>query len=215
MEVITPIQTKNKTQDKILRINIDGNWKSSDFVNLFDSLSLLYQLFSELNKIDYIETQVYNRQPISQINRDIISFDGFLYKKLNFEDTYKNDEIFKDKHKIKILFLRPHKSEKEDLVVKQISYASPGFSDVIGLGRIIENMTDLIKHYIPNTNQKLVNENLELDIVEKKINILKSIGYSEKEIKKFIDIRNNTMSNLIQLNLLDKVTSYELKDIEE
>ncbi|MFM9988929.1 hypothetical protein [Flavobacterium sp.] len=215
MEVITPIQTKNKTQNKILRINLDGNWKASDFVNLFDSLSLLYQLFSELSKIDYLEAQIHKKYPISQINRDIMNVNGSLYKKLNFEDTYKNDEIFVNKEKIRILFLRPYKTDKDDLEIKQISYASPGFSDVVGFGKIIENMMDLIKHYVPNKNQRLLNENLELDIIEKKINILKSIGYSEKEIKKFIDIRNNTISNLIQLKLLDKVTSYELKEIDE
>jgi hypothetical protein len=215
MEVITPIQTKNKTQNKILRINLDGNWKASDFVNLFDSLSLLYQLFSELSKIDYLESQIHKKYSISQINRDIMNVNGTLYKKLNFEDTYKNDEIFVNKEKIRILFLRPYKTDKDDLEIKQISYASPGFSDVVGFGKMIENMMDLIKHYVPNKNQRLLNENLELDIIEKKINILKSIGYSEKEIKKFIDIRNNTISNLIQLKLLDKVTSYELKEIDE
>ena len=215
MEITTLIQTKNKTQNKILRINIDGNWKASDFVNLFDSLSMLYELFFELSKIDYLDVQMNKRYPISQINRDIMNINGSLYKKLNFEDTFKNNEIFANKDKIRILFLRTHKTDKSDLEIKQISYASPGFSDVIGFGKIIENMMDLIKHYIPNKNEKLQNENLELDIIEKKINILKSIGYSEKEIKKFIDIRNNTMSNLIQLKLLNKVTNYELKEIEE
>ena len=114
-----------------------------------------------------------------------------------------------------MLILRAHKLEKSDLKIKQISYASPGFSDVVGLGKIIENMMDLIKHYVPNKNQKLINEKLELDIIEKKIEILKSIGYPEKEIQKFIDIKNNSMSNIIQLRLLEKVINYELKEIEE
>lgn len=215
MEIITPTQTKNKTQNKILRINIDGNWNASDFINLFESLSLLYQLFTELDKIDYIETQVYKKYQVSQINKNLINLNGSLYKKLNFDDTYKNFEIFDNKINLRMLILRAHKLEKSDLKIKQISYASPGFSDVVGLGKIIENMMDLIKHYVPNKNQKLINEKLELDIIEKKIEILKSIGYPEKEIQKFIDIKNNSMSNIIQLRLLEKVINYELKEIEE
>ena len=124
-------------------------------------------------------------------------------------------EIFDNKINLRMLILRAHKLEKSDLKIKQISYASPGFSDVVGLGKIIENMMDLIKHYVPNKNQKLINEKLELDIIEKKIEILKSIGYPEKEIQKFIDIKNNSMSNIIQLRLLEKVINYELKEIEE
>ena len=122
---------------------------------------------------------------------------------------------FDNKINLRMLILRAHKLEKSDLKIKQISYASPGFSDVVGLGKIIENMMDLIKHYVPNKNQKLINEKLELDIIEKKIEILKSIGYPEKEIQKFIDIKNNSMSNIIQLRLLEKVINYELKEIEE
>ena len=159
MEIITPTQTKNKTQNKILRINIDGNWNASDFINLFESLSLLYQLFTELDKIDYIETQVYKKYQVSQINKNLINLNGSLYKKLNFDDTYKNFEIFDNKINLRMLILRAHKLEKSDLKIKQISYASPGFSDVVGLGKIIENMMDLIKHYVPNKNQKLINEN--------------------------------------------------------
>ena len=98
MEIITPTQTKNKTQNKILRINIDGNWNASDFINLFESLSLLYQLFTELDKIDYIETQVYKKYQVSQINKNLINLNGSLYKKLNFDDTYKNFEIFDKIH---------------------------------------------------------------------------------------------------------------------
>ena len=41
MEIITPTQTKNKTQNKILRINIDGNWNASDFIAF---ISIIYRI---------------------------------------------------------------------------------------------------------------------------------------------------------------------------
>ena len=179
-------------ENKILRINLDGKWSSSDFSKMFDSLTLLYQLFVELESIDYLDSQLYKAQPKSYISENIINLNGKLFKKLKFEDTFENAKAF---DKLTGFYLSQFSTKIDDLEIKQIKFASPGFSDVVGLGKIIENMIDLIKHYIPNRNQKLENESLELDIIEKKIRMLNSIGYSEKEIRKFLDIRNNTITN--------------------
>ncbi len=199
-------------ENKILRINLDGKWSSSDFSKMFDSLTLLYQLFVELESIDYLDSQLYKAQPKSYISENIINLNGKLFKKLKFEDTFENAKAF---DKLTGFYLSQFSTKIDDLEIKQIKFASPGFSDVVGLGKIIENMMDLIKHYIPNRNQKLENESLELDIIEKKIRMLNSIGYSEKEIRKFLDIRNNTITNLKELEMLDKVISFELRNIED
>jgi hypothetical protein len=205
-------------ENKILRINLDGNWSSTDFSNMFNSLTLLYQLFSELDRIDYLESQLYKAIPNSTISENIINLNGKLYKKLNFPDTFENAKTFRSEYYMDYLLAQSQitqkKSKINDLQIKQIKYASPGFSDVVGLGKIIENMIDLIKHYIPNKNQKLENEKTQLDIIEKKIRMLNSIGYSEKEIRKFLDIRNHTISNLKELSMLDKVISFELRNSE-
>jgi len=214
MEKITQINIENK----ILRINLDEKWSSTDFSKMFDSLTLLYQLFIELNSIDYLDSQLFKIRPNSIISENIINLNGKLYKKLNNPDTFENVKTFRSEHFINLLIpqseITKPESEIYDLQIKQIKYASPGFSDIVGLGKIIENMVDLIKYYIPNKNQKLENEKAELDIIEKKIRMLRSIGYSEKEIQKFLEIRNNTICNLKQLSLLDKIISFELRNSE-
>lgn len=214
MENIKQVNVENK----ILRINIDEKWSSTDFSKMFDSLTLLYQLFIELDSIDYLDSQLFKARPNSTISENIINLTGNLYKKLNSPDTFENAKLYRGEYFMD-LFLTQSKiyqtqSKAHDLQIKEIKYASPGFSDVVGLGKIIENMVDLIKHYIPNKTQKLENEKTELDIIEKKIRMLNSIGYSEKEIRKFLDIRNNTISNLKQLRMLDKIISLELRNSE-
>ena len=210
--------TQINVENKILRINIDEKWSSTDFSKMFDSLTLLYQLFIELDSIDYLDSQLFKAIPNSTISENIINLNGKLYKKLNCPDTFENAKTFRSEYYMDYLLVQSQITQKQskinDLQIKQIKYASPGFSDVVGLGKIIENMIDLIKHYIPNKNQKLENEKTQLDIIEKKIRMLNSIGYSEKEIRKFLDIRNHTISNLKELSMLDKVISFELRNSE-
>ena len=186
MEKITQINIENK----ILRINLDEKWSSTDFSKMFDSLTLLYQLFIELNSIDYLDSQLFKIRPNSIISENIINLNGKLYKKLNNPDTFENVKTFRSEHFINLLIpqseITKPESEIYDLQIKQIKYASPGFSDIVGLGKIIE----------------------------KKIRMLRSIGYSEKEIQKFLEIRNNTICNLKQLSLLDKIISFELRNSE-
>jgi len=209
------VEVLSATKIQVLRINIDKNWNSTDFVDLLQSLTFLYNIFLDLDKIDLADSQIYSKSPVGYLSKNIVDLNGELYKKLNFSDTIANSESFKEKEDRNIFYLRQFKSVKTDLRVKQISYASPGFADLIGIGKIIENLSELIKYYIPNKNQKLVNQKLELDILEKKIQILKSIGYSEKEIKRIDDVKNNALSNLINLQLLGKIEEIELKEIEE
>lgn len=209
------VEVLNKTRIQVLRINIDKNWNSTDFVDLLQSLTFLYKIFMYLDKINIIENQIYSKIPNSDLSKKIIDLNGELYIKLNFGDTLSNSECFKEKKERNIFFLRQFKSEKTDLRVKQISYASPGFADLVGLGKIIKNLIELIKYYFPNKNQKLENQKLELDIIDKKIQILKSFGYSEKEIKKISDIKNNALSNIINLQMLGKIDDIELKEIED
>lgn len=206
--------THTNIENKILRINLDGKWSSTDFSIMFDSLTLLYQLFIELDSIDYLDSQLYRIQPNSAISENIINLNGKLYKKLNYADTFDNAKALLYENFIDLLLLQTP-SKNYSLEIKQIKYASPGFSDVVGLGKFIENISDLIKYYIPNKNQKLENEKIELDIIEKKIRMLNSIGYSEKEIRKFLDIRNNTINNLKELRMLNKVISFEIRNNED
>lgn len=202
------------TQNKLLRINIDKSWSSSDFSNLFTSLSFLYQLCIELECIDDIEFKLKYKITNSLLSENLLNINGDLYKKLNFHSTYKNAETIDSADLLTSRYTRKL-AHSLDLQVGQIKFASPGHTDFIGLGRIIEQIFSLIKFYIPNKEQRLSNQKTELDLVTKKINILRKLGYDKMEIRKFYDVRDNAVLNLKQLSYEEKISGVEIKKIED
>lgn len=212
-----------KTEKKVLRINLDGVWTSSEFSNLFESLTFLYQLVFEIESIELQESQYYAQIPKSDISKSILNINGELYKKMNLPLSYENEKSFEELIFTPVSYLRIGQINRdfiEDLAIKEIKYASPGFTDFVGLGKIIEQVFNLIKHYIPNENQKndnlkqkLENRILEEELISKKLQHLQLIGYSKKEIRKYYDTRNNVILNLKQLELEDKITGFEIQDL--
>ena len=132
---MTPIQ-KTKTEKKVLRIYVDGKWNSTEFSNLFESFSLLYQLLIELDKIQTDESQYYLNVPDSQLSKSLLNINGQLYKKLNFPEAYENEKKFEGMFMSPLQYLTELEREViEDLEIKEIKYASPGFTDFAGIGK--------------------------------------------------------------------------------
>ena len=213
MTLITKeIEKENETEYKILRINLDERWTASDFCNLFESLSILNNIFIEIETINLIGYQINNELQNCGTSKNYINLNGELYKKLNFSDTYENSNIISNKNLFNINFHRPELLEKNDLKIKEIKYASPGWCDLIGFGKIVENVFELIKFYIPNENQKIQNEIAELDLIEKKIALIQKYDFYEKDKERILDIRNNSIRNLKLFDSLEKIKSYEIKE---
>lgn len=202
------------TQNKLLRINIDKNWSSTDFSNLFTSLSFLYQLCLELECIDDIEFKLKHKITTSILSQNLLNINGDLYNKLNFPSTYKNAETIDSSDLLTSRYTRKL-DHSLDLQVGQIKFSSPGNTDFIGLGKIMEQIFSLIKFYIPSKEQRLSNQKAELDLVTKKINILRKLGYDKMEIRKFYDVRDNAVLNLKQLSYEEKISGVEIKKIED
>ena len=99
------------------------------------------------------------------------------------------------------------------ITIKKIHYSSPGLTDIIGLGKFLDIVFKCVKYYFPNKNDKLQTELLTQDILYKKIENLEKMGYSKKEIKKLIRIKNLSIINLEYLIQEKKVR--EIKLIEE
>lgn len=207
---------KIETDSKVLRIKIDGKWTSSQFSNLFESLSFLYQLLSEMNKIEVLESQLYGKVPEGHISSSLLNINGELYKKLNFPLSYENSKDFENAFSLSFGFLNYSKYKREsfeDLYIKEIKYASPGFTDFVGAGKIIEQIFSIVKYYFPNKKEKLENEILEQELITKKIKTLELIGYSRKEIRKYLDTRNNVILNLKQLEIEKKIIDFEVQSL--
>tara|TARA_R110000850_G_scaffold75152_3_gene164125 strand:+ start:32 stop:709 length:678 start_codon:yes stop_codon:yes gene_type:complete len=223
-------KSKILTENKILRLKIDDSWTSNDFINLFNSLNIIYKILLELEFIDkenrflqkYLEenkipknTKLHEQGLEFETLRDIQIIDGELYKRLNYSSVTNNSELIKDfRQEFTKTFLADDRMDNKSFKVRQIKYSSPGFADLIGIGKIVEQIFNMFKYYFPNKETDLKNSLLEQDLISKKIDNLKSIGFSEKELQKFLDVRNSSILNIKNLKISDKITKVEIKEIE-
>lgn len=205
------VKEKKQTDFLILRININGNWNSTDFATLFECLTILYIVAIEVDRIDFLDNQIYGSKPQSRLNDILFNFNGDIYKIMRNSSTYVNEKAIDD-----IMPLYGHKGAfLQDLKVAQIKFSSPGFTDFVGLGKVIEQLVELLKYYVPNKKDILERESLKQDIISKQIQNLEAMGYSKKEIKKLYDARNIAITNLKQLGgQSEKITGFEIKEIE-
>lgn len=221
--------SKTLTENKILRLRIDDIWTSNDFINLFNSLNFIYKTFIELNAIEEerrflekflgknkLSNNVNLNEGASEFNTltDVQIIDGQLYKKLNYSSISNNLELINDiQQEFTKKFLIDDVIDNKIFKVKQIKYSSPGFVDLIGIGKIVEQIFNMFKYYFPNKETDLKNSLLEQDLISKKIDNLKRLGYSEKELQKLLDVRNSSILNIKNLKLSNKITKIEIKNL--
>ena len=218
------------TQNKILRIRIDQGWSSNDFINLFNSLNIIYKILVELDFVDESNEilKIWKEKSDSGDNlklfeqglefqtlKDIQIIDGELFKRVNYSSVSNNSELIHDfRQDFTKNLLTDDRVDKESFKVRRIEYSSPGFADLIGVGKIVEQIFDMFKHYFPNKETKLKNSILEQDLISKRIENLKKIGFAEHELQKFLDVRNSSILNLKNLKLSDKLTKVEIREMD-
>lgn len=223
-------KTNTLTKNKALRVSIDNNWSSSDFVNLFNSLNFLYKIFIELEFLDdsiemFIEYKKENNDitfgdyflsgVVQRALHDIHIVDGNIYKKLNYSSVSNNSKLVTDRQQeFTKTLLNEDRIDHMVFKVSKIKYASPGYADLVGIGKIVEEIFNLFKYYFPNKEGRLNQVKLEQDIISKKIENLKSLGVKDKELQKLFDVRNNSILNIKNLKLSDKITKIEIREIE-
>lgn len=205
---------KTKTEKKVIRIYVDGKWTITEFSNFFESIHFLYLLLLELNSITTEESQYYLNTPESEISKEVFNLNGQLFKKLNFPNVFENEKHFEEMFGSRLQHISNlGRDIIEDLEVKEIKYASPGFTDLVGIGKIMEQLFSLLRYYFPNKKERLENQILEQDLIAKKVLNLQVIGYSKKDIRKLLDSRNSSLLNLKQLELEGKIKNFEIQEL--
>ena len=102
------------------------------------------------------------------------------------------------------------------LSLKEYSYSSPGWFDIAGIGKVIESTFEIIKYYFPNKDQQVKTAVEVENLLQKKIENLKRMGYSNKEIKKMYEkaiAGSKVLSKFTNTGLIENVEMIEDDDI--
>jgi len=203
---------KVESKEKILTINIQGNWIITEFIGFFESLNTLYRLIIEIDNIEYIDVQLSNAKSKIPLTNDYLRVNNYYYKRVKHSNFYTSQfSKYKNPFPEGIDF----QSEHLNLYVDKIKFASPGFTDFVGIGKIMEILFEFIKYYFPNKEGKLKRRLMEEDLISKRIENLNKIRYSSLELEKYEAIKNSAVSNITELIYQEKIKSIKLKDKNE
>src|SRR3990167_6788431 len=146
-------------ESEILKMEMAGRWSAQDLQTFLESIDSLYNFLFTLNIFEKI-IEVGPRPPCPP--RRV----GHVIKKL---DEYVPLE--------------------QRLQLYSIEYKSPGSINLQGVGGIIRELRELLERWCSKEGKRrrqLEVEGKELDIVERKIEILRKIGYNELEIRELM-----------------------------
>ncbi|MBS1807311.1 MAG: hypothetical protein JST84_03860 [Acidobacteria bacterium] len=190
---------------QIIRINISDDWSASDIATFLHELDYLYNL--GLRIVAAATSNEQQRQIEMWAEKSVLS------------DHTKNQY------------------PRAELEVCQIHYSSPGFTDLGGMGTVIGHIKDFLLRLIDyrvqsrrraleddliaveNTKKTLENETIMLKNVQLRIEnarqfleLAKTNGFTEEEIKKMIPPVVQVQETLVRLVSDGRIQSVELRD---
>ncbi len=97
------------------------------------------------------------------------------------------------------------------LEVKEIKYASPGFTDLIGVSGVIGHIKDILIHYLPNNLTKEEIKIKEQERIKLQIENLEKMGFTQIQIQKLILLEEINIESLKFMIESNRISSIELK----
>lgn len=205
---------------RVLRLELDGRWSAEELGNALTSLSDLYnlRLFLELLREDIREWERYFP--------DFLDFPPSTRRRLR-RHPYRTVFPFwqglpalDDSYLSRLPELI---APEERLMVRRIKYASPGITDLTGLGAIIGHLKDFSLRLIERRDGKrsrelseeraeLENDRLRIENARSFVALTRDLGYSETEIRdllRHVDRKQDTLANLIAERKLVGVSTPE------
>jgi hypothetical protein len=159
--------------ETILRVEIAGAWSAQDFTRFFAELQFLY----EVAQFSQIDLDGQRSRPLFWLRRGRVALD-YLYRDPEY-GLIAESQLIRRALSDEIIGLTGE--EPEVLAVKQIRYASPGLSDLAGIGKA---MAELRKFVFGITDRFIAKEDRRLDRDEKRQDILaKKIKNAENLLK--------------------------------
>ncbi|MGN7100335.1 hypothetical protein ACTHR6_01915 [Ralstonia holmesii] len=208
------------TERQVLRINIDGRWEASEFAASFSALDRLYTFRLGL-EMEYEELRELRRFYFDT------PFPSSMRYMRRWAVAARSSLLHPDRAPLvsaaRISAISELLEPDERLVVRRISYASPGIKDLAGIGEIIGHVKDLLLHLIDlwstrrqrsleNERRELENQQLQVAIAKEFVSFAKELGYSQGEMRQIVALVIREQQPLVRLITKGKITSAESVD---
>lgn len=147
----------------ILRITIAKEWRASEFGEL------LFQLQFLADVAGFSDVKIDGQSPVYFPFQRRRALYGRLY---DAEDELRGDVYLRRVQAEDVLrFYGPHISE---LKIQRLEFASPGFADLAGLGKVVEQLrifvTDIFDRHLHKEERAIARKSAAQDLLAKKIN---------------------------------------------
>lgn len=203
---------------KTLRFHIEGTWTAQDFTDYFASMNHVYSVLAIVD----IE-----RDSARDWEQYIEEFDFMFHKMMRSSKRLRHWLVFQRSTTPGPLRLLDASNmersfsvleDAERLRVRRLHFASPGYTDLSGLGQAMGHVKDIVTKLIDvrvgADERRIKNEILEEDRrsaalrnLREQISILKELGYSEAEIRAIVASSNPAVEKLIQLTNRGMITA--------
>jgi hypothetical protein len=180
----------------MLHVEIDGEWEAKDFVAFYESVHTLYSAFAivwmEQESSEELERYYEDYLPFYPPGRSR-SFSRRLPFFLRAQRDLAGPLVPPSKFRDAGDLLQPH----ERLFVRRCNYASPGATDLTGIGQVLGHVKDVIFKcidlYTGRAERAIKNEILKedrdakaLQNVATRVSILKSLGYTDAHCRQVV-----------------------------
>lgn len=186
--------SETTTEIPILHISLSENWLSEDLAYL---LILVEEIYSEFIIFSMLNPERMNKLDYS----------------LDIESTFK----FVKTRDVDFFFsLSRFIPVETKLKIHSIRISSPGEINLVNFsaGEIIRELRELLNDLIHHSkNKELRDLDLEikrLEVIEKRIEILKNLGYSNSKIRNIIGLSNSRFDQFRLLGEYEKVSSIDI-----
>jgi len=211
-----------QAEHSVLRIEIEGAWECSEFAELFSSLSRLYWVQVELAG-RYFSTAAsdphrhLNWERMTGHRRSLAGQEGPIYPSLQ-EGLFPKSTF---QSSVTILSQDGLVSFQAELAVLAIEYGSPGFADLAGLGKAMEEIRKFLEVLIKRRDDarlraaqderyELENQKIKLENARAFVSLAEEIGLGPEDTLRLVSYVNQQQSHLSKL-----VGTYKVVGVRE
>lgn len=187
----------------MLRVNIDGRWSAADFSKFFGSVDDLYSLLAliDIEKLESYEAGEFfyewSGRFLPQSKRSDRRWLRYAQLLTSLDSTPLITPSNREERALLLAY------EGEQLSVRRCHFASPGSIDLAGIGAALGHLKDIIIGLIEaGPRRREISARaalLEHQLLNERIETLRSVGYSKKQIRQIVAASNPAFEQVDKL----------------